>query len=209
MKTTEEEIKHPCYPLQGKSYIADSPQQTDLSNQSPREEEGKSTTENPSSASQRDVKWKSRSLSIDEDTFHSNTFIEPRIHPPSYDSVMRIGLVEQKQALTPDLATEALSSEKLPQYSTSIHLEGVFTMKLEINDTTKRAEDRQWRMVYVVLRGTAFNIYDVKKHWGWGRPKSAISEFSADNPPWIKPWKLEKSYSLQHADAGIAADYKK
>ncbi|KAH7019585.1 hypothetical protein EDB80DRAFT_562548 [Ilyonectria destructans] len=207
---TEEEHNHPRVPLQGKFYIADPPQQTALSYQGPHEEEGKSTTEYPSSASPRDVNGKSRRLSIEED-FSYSRILRPRLptHPPSYDSAMQTRVVEQKRAPTMALATETLSSEKLPEYSTDIHLEGVFTMKLEINDTTKRAEDRQWRMVYVVLRGTALSIYDVKKQWSWGRPGSAASELSADNPTWIKPRKLEKSYSLLYSDAGIAADYKK
>jgi hypothetical protein len=32
---------------------------------------------------------------------------------------------------------------------------------------------------------------------------------SADLPPYLKPGELLKIYSLQHADVGIAADYKK
>lgn len=99
-------------------------------------------------------------------------------------------------------------AEMLPEYSNSIAIEGVFTMKHEIENTTKRAEDRHWHTVVVALNGTALNIYKIKKDWGWGRSKDGPS-ISPDNPPWVRKSKLEKSYSLLYADAGIAADYKK
>ncbi|KAL6696066.1 hypothetical protein J3F84DRAFT_323058 [Trichoderma pleuroticola] len=98
--------------------------------------------------------------------------------------------------------------EELPSYSSSIAIEGIFHKKHEIENTTKRAEDRQWHTVSVVLNGTALSIYNTKKDWGWGKARDGPS-ISPDNPPWIKRAKLEKTYSLLHADAGIAADYKK
>lgn len=95
-----------------------------------------------------------------------------------------------------------------PEYSCSINLEGVFMKKHEIEDTTKRAEDRRWHTAYVTLTGTALNVYNAKKDWGWGKTRDGPS-ISPDNPPWMKKAKLEKSYSLLYADAGIAADYTK
>ncbi|KAH7170276.1 hypothetical protein EDB81DRAFT_752814 [Dactylonectria macrodidyma] len=99
--------------------------------------------------------------------------------------------------------------ETLPEYNTSIALEGVFCKKHEIENTTKRAEDRQWHTVYVKLTGTALNIHEVKKAWSWGRTRDDGPSIDPDNPPWIKKSRLEKSYSLLYADVGIAADYKK
>ncbi|RFU75182.1 ph domain-containing [Trichoderma arundinaceum] len=98
--------------------------------------------------------------------------------------------------------------EELPSYSSSIAIEGVFHKKHEIENTTKRAEDRQWHTSFVVLNGTALSIYNTKKDWGWGKARDGPS-ICPDNPPWIRKAKLEKTYSLLHADAGIAADYKK
>ncbi|ETS01467.1 hypothetical protein M419DRAFT_99681 [Trichoderma reesei RUT C-30] len=98
--------------------------------------------------------------------------------------------------------------EELPSYTSSIAIEGIFHKKHEIEDTTKRAEDRQWHTVAVALNGTALSIYNTKKDWGWGKARDGPS-ISPDNPPWIRKAKLEKTYSLLHADAGIAADYKK
>jgi hypothetical protein len=100
--------------------------------------------------------------------------------------------------------------EILPDYSCDVHAEGVFMRKMEIEETTKRAEYRNWHQVYVVLHGTALNIYQVKKDRGWWSSRSNDGpNVSPDNPPWIKKATLEKSYSLLHADAGIAADYRK
>lgn len=102
----------------------------------------------------------------------------------------------------------SLSHDDLPSYSSSIAIEGVFHMKHEIENTTKRAEDRQWHNVFVALNGTALSIYGTKKDWSWGKSRAGPS-ICPDNPPWIRKAKLEKTYSLLHADAGIAADYKK
>lgn len=103
---------------------------------------------------------------------------------------------------------EGEGRETLPAYSCSVSAEAVFQMKQEVEYTTKRAEDRRWHTVFVRLHGTALNIYHVKKDWGWGRSRDGPS-ICPDNPPWVRISKLEKTYSLHHADAGIAADYKK
>ncbi|KAF7542572.1 hypothetical protein G7046_g10147 [Stylonectria norvegica] len=101
------------------------------------------------------------------------------------------------------------NDEELPGYTSSIALQGVFSKKHEIEETIKRAEDRQWHNVYVTLEGTALNVYRVKKVWGWGRTRDDGPSIDTDNPPWMKKGTLEKSYSLLYADVGIAADYKK
>ncbi|KAL7941598.1 hypothetical protein V8C42DRAFT_172374 [Trichoderma barbatum] len=116
------------------------------------------------------------------------------------------GLNDDEGHVSPDTMAGIL--EELPSYSSSIAIEGIFHKKHEIENTTKRAEDRQWHTVSVVLNGTALSIYNTKKDWGWGKARDGPS-ISPDNPPWIRKAKLEKTYSLLHADAGIAADYKK
>ncbi|KAH8668338.1 hypothetical protein BX600DRAFT_434884 [Xylariales sp. PMI_506] len=99
--------------------------------------------------------------------------------------------------------------EPLPEYSCDLEAEGVFNMKMEIEDTIKRAEARNWHSVYVELRGTALSIYHVKKDWGLNRTVKSGPNVSPDNPPWVKKGSLEKTYTLLHADVGIAADYQK
>lgn len=60
-----------------------------------------------------------------------------------------------------------------------------------------------------MLHGTALNVYACHKDWGWGRTKRDGPNISPDSPPWIRRAALERSYSLLHADVGIAADYRK
>ena len=150
-----------------------------------------------------------RRLSMDEDLFYHNVVTSaprrPSQHPP-YDPDTAESRFPIPPAEEPDVVEEG--SEELPKYWCSVYCEGVFTKKMEIENTTKRAEDRRWHSVYAVLQGTALNIYDIKKDWGLGRGKGGPT-ISPDNPPWVKKGKLEKSYSLQYADVGIALDYQK
>lgn len=112
------------------------------------------------------------------------------------------------------------SDEPLPSYSCSVHAEAVMMMKLEVENATKRAENRRWDKVYLVLHGTSLNIYQLKKDWSWAKidglrlPHGTCSldghtGSSEDTPPGIKAGKLVKSYGLLYADVGIASDYAK
>jgi len=100
--------------------------------------------------------------------------------------------------------------ELLPAYSCDVHMETVFQMKMEIEDAVKRAEYRNWRPMVVELHGTALHIYSAKKRdFGWGKGRMHGPDVKPDNPSWLRKGSLERSYSLQHADVGIAADYQK
>lgn len=163
-----------------------------------------------------------RRLSIDEDNFYLRVVTAPQPRPLQPPPYRQQDTVRRRQAQQDRLQSEgkgkgrvALSGENnmdpyenLPNYSNYIDLEGIFMKKHEIEETTKRAEDRRWHTTFVTLQGTALNIYNVKKNRTWGRTKDGPT-ISPDNPPWMKKAKLEKSYSLLYADAGIAADYKK
>ena len=109
--------------------------------------------------------------------------------------------------------TEIQSDEPddvLPPYSCDIHIEGVFQKKMEIENTTKRAEDRRWSSAYIVLHGTALEVYECRKDRSWaGRTAKTGPGVSPDRPPWLRKAALEKSYGLSYADVGIAADYVK
>lgn len=164
-----------------------------------------------------------RRLSMEEDYFYQEVMTTPRrpSHPPPYQRASSrpsvacdMNETEKGKELAPgggDITNYTMEDddESLPEYKSSIWLEGIFSRKHEIENTTKRAEDRQWHTSYVTLNGTALNIYRVKKAWGLGRTRDDGPSIDPDNPPWMGRGKLEKSYSLLHADAGIAADYKK
>ncbi|KAK2592894.1 hypothetical protein QQS21_009389 [Conoideocrella luteorostrata] len=163
-----------------------------------------------------------RRYSMEEDLYYKQVMAAPlrRLsQPPAYEpnpndsdegedqghswqAGGRTGVFDQSEE------TDIEVDESLPNYQNSVCLEGVFSKKHEIENTTKRAEDRHWHTVFVTLNGTALNVYTVKKDWGWGRSRDGPT-ICPDNPPWVRKSKLEKSYSLLHADAGIAADYTK
>jgi hypothetical protein len=155
-----------------------------------------------------------RRLSMDEDLLYHQVVTAKPANPPPYDSRPSLRQ-ESTETPRPTMAFQHAARpvdsppDRLPEYSNTLAIEGVFTMKHEIENTTKRAEDRHWHTVVVALNGTALNIYKVKRDWGLGRSTKDGPSISPDNPPWVKKSKLEKSYSLLYADAGIAADYKK
>lgn len=98
----------------------------------------------------------------------------------------------------------------LPAYSCDIHIEGVFQRKMEIENATKRAEDRRWTASYVVLHGTSLEIHECRKDRSWaGRTARTGPGVSPDRPPWMRKAGLERRYNLSYADVGIAADYVK
>ncbi|GAB0138638.1 hypothetical protein EsDP_00006864 [Epichloe bromicola] len=163
-----------------------------------------------------------RRYSMEEDLYYNHSMAAPQrrlSQPPAYEPSPNDsdegedfghGRPATGQLHVFDRTEEVERSilESLPNYQNSVHLEGVFSKKHEIENTTKRAEDRHWHTVFVSLNGTALNVYTVKRDWGWGRSRDGPT-ICPDNPPWVKKSKLEKSYSLLHADAGIAADYRK
>lgn len=154
---------------------------------------------------------RARRMSMEEDMFYRELMTQrpPPPRPPSYETAVKQP-IRQAQASTERFAGGMLPDERLPNYSCDVHAEGVFQRKMEIEDTVKRAELRNWHQVYVVLHGTSLNVYQVKKDRGWwSSTKNDGPSVSPDNPPWCKKGTLEKSYSLLHADAGIAADYRK
>ncbi|KJZ72894.1 hypothetical protein HIM_07657 [Hirsutella minnesotensis 3608] len=166
-----------------------------------------------------------RRYSMEEDMFYNHIMTAPQrrpSQPPPYRSGSSRSNERQRGsetgqgsaptnhggALGVDSADALMHDETLPGYKSTVSIQGVFSKKHEIENTTKRAEDRHWHPVFVVLEGTALNIYSVKKDWGWGKTRDGPT-ICPDNPPWMRKGKLEKSYTLLHADAGIAADYTK
>jgi hypothetical protein len=85
--------------------------------------------------------------------------------------------------------------ETIPDYSCDVHMGGYLNIKTELCSPFTTSRDNNWHQVYVVLHGTQLNIYQVKKSlFRCGRQM---------------PGKLLRTYSLQHAEAGIACDWNK
>lgn len=158
---------------------------------------------------------KVRRLSMEEDYLYEQvmTFAQPP-SPPAYH-VATHGTYEGpsrkgREAVLGGQGSPAEDEDVLPRYYCDVHMENVFQMKMEIEDAVKRAEYRNWRTMFVVLHGTALHIYGSKdKGWSWSKSRMHGPDVKPDNPPWLRKGALERSYSLQHADVGIAADYHK
>ncbi|KAI7787981.1 ph domain-containing protein [Diaporthe eres] len=158
---------------------------------------------------------KVRRLSMEEDYLYEQvmTFAQPP-SPPAYH-VATHGTYQGpsrkgREAVLGGEGSPAEDEDVLPRYYCDVHMENVFQMKMEIEDAVKRAEYRNWRTMFVVLHGTALHIYGAKdKGWSWSKSRMHGPDVKPDNPPWLRKGALERSYSLQHADVGIAADYHK
>ncbi|KAI9886748.1 MAG: hypothetical protein M1823_001457 [Watsoniomyces obsoletus] len=92
--------------------------------------------------------------------------------------------------------------ETLPDYSCSITAEAPFECKLEMVSPFERSEARSWTEVYAVLRGTALDLHETR----WSLQFGATGR---DRPAEIRAGLLIRSYTLQYAEVGVAADYHK
>jgi hypothetical protein len=125
--------------------------------------------------------------------------IIPPGSPPSYESSVPPSKIQPR---------EDEGCEMLPAYSCSIVMGGVFWKKMELEDAVHRAQNRSWTKIFVELQGTALRIRKTKRVHG-KIDSSSYYAASPDMPPDIKAGDTLKTYSLQHADVGIAADYDK
>lgn len=95
-------------------------------------------------------------------------------------------------------------TEILPFYSANIELTNVFLRKSEFHTLSQRCPDRKWRRVIATLIGTKLEIHSAT------RPLlSHAMPNHNDETTNFKKGALMKSYSLQHAEFGLASDYLK
>ncbi|KAF2756550.1 hypothetical protein EJ05DRAFT_67487 [Pseudovirgaria hyperparasitica] len=106
--------------------------------------------------------------------------------PPTYDKSESI----QPLAIPPAI-------EPLPEYSVTIHMEGPIGLKNELCTPFTRSKNSLWQDVYGVLSGTSLSLYRLKKPQLFAKNRI------------MRPGRLIKSYTLQHAEVGVAMDFKK
>ena len=94
------------------------------------------------------------------------------------------------------------SAEVLPEYSCSVRIEGSLSMKVERMTPFDALESPQWSDVYVVLQGTLLEIHRIKSRKYRGKATTLQDSVHSAG-------QLIKNYTLQHAEAGLAADHKK
>jgi hypothetical protein len=124
-------------------------------------------------------------------------------NPPEYEALAQSPRLQQKFNIQP---REDEGCEKLPPYSCAISLENVFMRKLELEGAVHRAHDRNWYRVYATLQGTALSFHKYKGKGMFGKVDSG-RDHCPDFPAGTKRGQFLRSYNLQHADVGIAADY--
>lgn len=128
-------------------------------------------------------------------------------YPPSYDfAVTGLENLPQRKVKIEPRWNEG--HEELPAYSCSITQHAVFLRKMELESAVHKAHDRSWYRVWVELQGTALTFYETKSLGLFSSSKSAPN-MTPDQPPFLKRGDQVRTYSLQHADVGIAADYTK
>lgn len=121
-------------------------------------------------------------------TFSTHASQAPDIEPPSYAKSQA-----EPASCTP--SHDSVGVEKLPGYSCDTSFEGFLDMCTELSTPFLISHDNDWHSLYVVLHGTQLHLFKAKK-----------SFFRSKAP---RQGRLLRTYSLQHAEIGIALDWRK
>jgi hypothetical protein len=129
-------------------------------------------------------------------TYHTHVQL-PTGSPPSYaratDPQTRRLLDERTR-----IETHVAQNTTLPPaYECTVEFAGIVGIKPELSTPFKVTTHREWYDAYAILRGTQLSLYRIK----------SPSLLSKNRQP--TPGRLIKSYSLQHAEVGVASDFKK
>jgi hypothetical protein len=129
-------------------------------------------------------------------TFHTHTQIILD-SPPSYACATSSQTLARLHVRTQAERTAYLKEEYPPQYTCTVEIGGIMGIKQELSSPFQIAGTREWNDVYVQLQGTQLRIYRIK----------TANFLSKNKAP--GPGRLIKSFSLQHAEVGVASDFKK
>jgi hypothetical protein len=129
-------------------------------------------------------------------TYHTHAQL-PIGSPPSYaratdPNTRRIldeRTVREKEAVR--------STQSPPPYTCSVEMQGLVGIKQELSSPFQVSGHREWHDVYAILRGTQLSIHRIKYPRLLSKNKEPC------------PGRLLRSYSLQHAEVGLASDFKK
>lgn len=129
------------------------------------------------------------------------------VPPPPYDATLPIPLLSNLRRKFNVQPREDEGQEVLPPYSCAISLENVFLRKMELEGAVHRAHDRNWNLVVATLQGTALTFHKSKTGNVFAKIEGGTRKH--DNPAGVKRAQVIRSYNLQHAEVGVAADYTK
>ncbi|KAF2095570.1 hypothetical protein NA57DRAFT_44162, partial [Rhizodiscina lignyota] len=126
-------------------------------------------------------------------TFHLHAIpsLPPPHPPPTYD-----------HATSKSFRVHKPTADVLPRYKCTLHLESQLGVKCEMTSPFMLAPPSasHWHDVYAVLHGTQLRLYRLKS-------PSHINILGKSKP--ALAGRLLKSYSMQHAEVGLATDVKK
>lgn len=128
-------------------------------------------------------------------TFHTHNPPPPDTMPPTYAVANSSQTLERLS--TRARAEKAALKDAPPSYTCTVELAGILALRQELCSPFQVAGHREWNDAYLVLQGTQLSIFQVKQ-------PSLLSKKRT-----LKAGRLLKSYSLQHAEVGVAGDFKK
>ncbi|KAF2741520.1 hypothetical protein EJ04DRAFT_539603 [Polyplosphaeria fusca] len=128
-------------------------------------------------------------------TFHTHVQPHSDLPPPTYD-VANCPKTLTRLSSIARIEKSALNRPP-PSYTCTVELSGMLALRQELCSPFQVSGHREWNDAFLVLRGTQLCVYQVKH-------PSLLSKKKA-----TRPGRLLKSYSLQHAEVGVAGDFRK
>lgn len=129
-------------------------------------------------------------------TFHTHAQL-PLGAPPTYARATEPQTLWSLQEKARSEAEVANSTPLPPSYSCSVSASGALGMKQELSSPFAIAGNREWFETFAVLEGTQLSFYRVKNPSLLSKNKSPTAG------------RFLRSYTLQHAEVGIASDFRK
>jgi hypothetical protein len=129
-------------------------------------------------------------------TYHTHAQL-PLGTPPSY---ARANDPQTLRHLEEKARTEAeteISTTLPPAYTCTVQMSGVLGVKQELSSPFQLSATREWYDAFVVLQGTQLSLYRVKNPGLLSKNRQPTAG------------KFIQSYTLQHAEVGVASDFKK
>ncbi|KAL1797032.1 hypothetical protein ACET3X_005572 [Alternaria dauci] len=129
-------------------------------------------------------------------TYHTHAQL-PVGSPPSYaraiDPQTRRILDERTRT-----EKEAVRTTQLPPpYTCTVEMQGIVGVKQELSSPFQVSGHREWHDVYAILRGTQLSLHRIKYPGLLSKNKEPCAG------------RLLRTYTLQHAEVGVASDFKK
>jgi hypothetical protein len=148
----------------------------------------------PSSRRQRSSNQQSSAVYGYHNTFHTHAQL-PLGSPPAY------ARIDDNLRYLNDKARTEAKAERAdvlpPPYSCTVEIGGVLGVRHELLSPFHVSGQRDWSDCYVILRGTQLNIHRAKQPGLWSKSRQPTAG------------RLISSYTLQHAEVGIASDFKR